>query len=259
MITYEFPLHEKVRAWLRFERLFNKFDLAINSQVTNCWEWQCFQVLINLVDISDRADLKGELLKELMRMQQYFEILKNHKEVDITTLHHMCDKTQKALDDLHEMPGRPGQKINSNHWFNLIYSRMGIPGGCNDFDAPSFHWWMNQPLEQKISDINSFYEIFRPIAQAIMLILFYIRNSADDTEQMVIDGSLTINANTKNVLVQINIPTENSYYPEISANRFQINVRLLAIEKPSWDVTKIKDSNKIIIRQCFSPMDNCYN
>ena len=63
-ITYEQPLNERMRNFLRLEHLFNLIEFR--SQAT--FEWDYRNILESLLEINDllnRSDLKTELIKEL--------------------------------------------------------------------------------------------------------------------------------------------------------------------------------------------------
>ena len=81
MITYEYPLNEKIRTLLRLEDLYEKVRYFCGN--TDRREHHSALVTIfEILDVATRADLKSELLQEMERQKQTLEALRNNPNVD---------------------------------------------------------------------------------------------------------------------------------------------------------------------------------
>jgi len=256
MLIYEYPLNEKIRTWLRFERIFKRINCALANRKNKLWEWIAIKNLIDLVEISDRSDLKTEILKELIRLQSLYEDLTNRDEVDHKKAQSMKERITNNQEKIRNMPSKPGMYLNSNPWFSIVSSRMSIPGGCNEFDVPSYKWWENQKMNDKYEDFVGFYKLFSDLSEAIEIILLNIRESSIDQKVIIENGAISIEAKPDNVLIQIKLDENLKAFPEVTAHRVLVNVRLLEISKETWEIKKIDFSPTITIRQCFALLDN---
>jgi len=63
-ITYEQPLNERVRTFLRMEHLFKLVD----HHIKGASEWDSrgtLSIILDIMDLLSRSDIKTELIKEL--------------------------------------------------------------------------------------------------------------------------------------------------------------------------------------------------
>ena len=85
MLTYEFPLNEKSRTYLRFDALF--------QQLKNCQQleqstqsFSFFKALFDFIELSERCDIRTDLMKDLEKQRQKLESWSQLPEVDLSKL-----------------------------------------------------------------------------------------------------------------------------------------------------------------------------
>ena len=66
MILYEYPLNEGIRTMLRLEHLFDRLGLLVSRDDPVDHHF-ALATLFEIIDVSARADLKSDLLKELVK------------------------------------------------------------------------------------------------------------------------------------------------------------------------------------------------
>ena len=74
MITYEYPLSERVRTLLRLEDLFDKIT-HFASQEHPMEHHVALNILFEILEVASRADLKFDLVQELERQRQILAAL----------------------------------------------------------------------------------------------------------------------------------------------------------------------------------------
>ena len=80
MISYEYPLSERVRTLLRFEDLYERVEYFLDK--TDAREHHSALVAtFEILEVASRADLKSDLLQELERQKQTLEALRNNPEI----------------------------------------------------------------------------------------------------------------------------------------------------------------------------------
>ena len=72
MTIYEFPLHERIRTWLRLEDLFEKARFFI-QQTDARSHHAALLGIFEIVDVTARSELKSELIQELERQKSSLE------------------------------------------------------------------------------------------------------------------------------------------------------------------------------------------
>ncbi|MBI3069467.1 MAG: cell division protein ZapD, partial [Betaproteobacteria bacterium] len=108
MISYEYPLSERVRTLLRLEDLYDRVDYFLAKSEAR--EHHVALLLIfEILEVSGRADLKSDLLQELERQKQALEILRDNPEVSETALDRILWEIDQASSRLFQASGKIGQ------------------------------------------------------------------------------------------------------------------------------------------------------
>src|SRR5690606_38011302 len=82
LISYEYPLSERVRTLLRLEDLYRKawYFTAKSESVEN---HVALVLLFDILEVAGRADLKSDLLQELERQRQSLESLRDNPAISL--------------------------------------------------------------------------------------------------------------------------------------------------------------------------------
>jgi cell division protein ZapD len=76
VLIYEYPANEMVRSLLRLEYLFKRQDSFIKSNDPE-HHLNAISLLFDIGDLTSRADLKSNLLKDLERQRNYLTNLRS--------------------------------------------------------------------------------------------------------------------------------------------------------------------------------------
>ena len=80
MITYEYPLHERIRTLLRLEDLYGRVTFFLAKDSAHAHH-ACLTGMFEILDVAGRADLKSDLLQELDRQRTFLEALRNNPAI----------------------------------------------------------------------------------------------------------------------------------------------------------------------------------
>ncbi|HTG96229.1 MAG TPA: cell division protein ZapD, partial [Burkholderiales bacterium] len=139
MITYEYPLNERIRTLLRLEDLFERSRHFI-ARTDQHDHHMALLTLFEIMEVAGRADLKSDLLQELERQKQVLLSFRNNPDIAEDALAHVLRDIEQASQALFSMTGKIGQYLRENDWLMSIKQRTGIPGGACEFDLPSYHY-----------------------------------------------------------------------------------------------------------------------
>ena len=185
--AYEQPLNERVRTFLRLEHLFDIEDhYLINSS-----EWDSrasLSLLLDIIDMLGRSDVKTELIKELERHALTLSSLKKNPGVDLQRLVLILDDINRNLEILRDSSYQPGQALRQDELVMSIKQRSSIPGGSCNFDLPAYHHWLQKPITERNSDFDNWREDLLVIKNCIRLSLHMIRNSANPVIEKAVNG-----------------------------------------------------------------------
>jgi cell division protein ZapD len=231
LIRYEHPLNERIRTMMRLEDLFQRARYFSGKTEPNDHH-SALNAMFEIAEIASRADLKSDLLQELERQRQLLSTLRENPQVSTETLDEFLSDIVTAATDLHAQSGRIGQHLRDNEWLMIIKQRMGIPGGVCEFDLPSYHFWLNRELASRQQDMQVWLAPFLPIDEALGIVLRVLRDSGRSSRQVAYNGlfQLMLTANKVAQLLRITVARDLPYVPEISANRYALNIRFVSFD-----------------------------
>ncbi|MBI3935738.1 MAG: cell division protein ZapD [Betaproteobacteria bacterium] len=243
MISYEYPLSERVRTLLRLEDLYDRVDYFLAKSEAR--EHHVALLLIfEILEVSGRADLKSDLLQELERQKQALEILRDNPEVSETALDRILWEIDQASSRLFQASGKIGQELRENEWLMSIKQRTSIPGGVCEFDLPSYHYWLHQGAEQHRHDLQTWLTPFLPIRDAINIVLRLLRESGKTTAQTAYQGVYQqMMAGRVAQMLRIRLSRDYHCVPEISANKYALNIRFTTqegVQRPKVSETDVE-------------------
>lgn len=230
MICYELPLNERIRMLLRLEDLFDKIDF-FSAKDTSFEHHAVLVALFEILDVTSRSDLKSDLLQELDKQRTMLEGLQNNPEVSEKALTHILEDIRTTFRGLLDIPGRIGGHLRDNEWLMSIKQRMSIPGGACEFDLPAYHYWLNITPEARRADLKSWIMPFTPIRNGINIILNILRSSGRKFSYIAVQGVFQQAGSEHQAhLLRLCINDEIPCVPEISANKYALNIRFISWE-----------------------------
>jgi cell division protein ZapD len=230
VISYEYPLSERVRTLLRFEDLYERVEYFLDK--TDAREHHSALVAtFEILEVASRADLKSDLLQELERQKQTLESLRDNPEISAAALDDIVWKIDQSASRLFQTSGKVGQELRENDWLMSIKQRTSIPGGVCEFDLPSYHFWLEQNSEQRRHDLTQWLSPFQPIREAIAIVLRLLRESGKNTTVIAHQGVFQqMMAGRVAQMLRIRLSRNYQCVPEISANKYALNVRFTSNE-----------------------------
>jgi cell division protein ZapD len=225
VISYEYPLSERIRTLLRLEDLYERvqyFTAKTDPQEHHV----ALLCLFEILEVAARADLKSDLLQELERQKHALEALRENPEISQKALDGILLEIDRTSSKLFQMSGKIGQELRENEWLMSIKQRTGIPGGVCEFDIPSYHFWLHQPAERHRHDLEIWLAPFMPIRDGIAIVLRLLRESGRVSTQTAVQGVYQqMMAGRVAQMLRIRLRRDYHCVPEISANKYALNVR----------------------------------
>jgi cell division protein ZapD len=228
LITYEYPLNERIRTLLRLEDLFERSRHFI-ARSDPPDHHVALLTLFEILEVSGRADLKSDLLQELERQKQVLLSFKNNPDISEDALSGVLKDIEQASAALFSMTGKIGQYLRENDWLMSIKQRTGIPGGACEFDLPSYHYWLHRPAEERTGELAGWTRPLYPLRDGTAIILRILRESGKPQSTRAPQGTFQQMLGGKTAqMLRVRLDQENAVVPEISANKYVLNIRFLS-------------------------------
>ncbi|MBI5919911.1 MAG: cell division protein ZapD [Nitrosomonadales bacterium] len=230
MISYEFPLNERVRTLLRLEDLYAKIGYYID-QADGRDHHVALGVLFEIMEVTARADLKSDLLQELERQKRVLMALHNNPEISEEALDSVLAEIELASSTLFATSGKLGQHLRENEWLMSIKQRACIPGGVCEFDLPSYHYWLHREPEIRRVALNGWLAPMLPIRDALRIVLRLLRESGKSYKFVAHLGSFQqMQGGRVAQLLRVRLDENLVCIPEVSANKYALNIRFVAAD-----------------------------
>ncbi|MFZ5502009.1 MAG: cell division protein ZapD [Pseudomonadota bacterium] len=230
MISYEYPLNEKVRTLLRLEDLFARMD-HFSRHDDSRDHHAAFATLFEILEVASRADLKSDLLQELERQKRILANLHNNPEISEDALDEVLSTIERDYADLLAMNGKIGQHLRTNEWLMGIKQRMVMPGGSCQFDLPSYHYWQAQSPELRRANFDDWLAPLLPIKTGIDIVLRLLRGNGKVSKLVATRGTFQqMQGGRIAHMLRVSLNEKLACIPEVGANKYAINIRFISAD-----------------------------
>ena len=187
--------------------------------------------LFEIMDVSSRADLKADLLKELERHRTRLLAFRGNPQIDEAPLAEALARIDRAYEPLNAMAGKAGQALTANEWLMSVRSRAVIPGGTCEFDLPAYYAWQHKAAAIRHRDLAAWTSTVKPLSQSVGMLLNMLRDSGTPQKVVAPAGQFQQNLPQGRTfqLLRLRIDPDLDLIPEISGNRLLVSVRLMRL------------------------------
>ncbi len=230
MITYEFPLNERVRTMLRLEDLYGRVNHFISRDASDDHH-AAIDILFDLIEVASRADLKADLLQELDRQKRMLMSLHDNPEVSEEALGTVLEKIERCSESLSAIAGKVAQPLRDNEWLMTIKQRASIPGGTCEFDLPSFHYWQQQDAAVRRQSLAEWIEPMEPIRRALSIVLRLLREGGKEHRLVAQHGNFQqMQGGRIAQMLRVVLDDKLPCIPEVSANKYALSIRFVCAD-----------------------------
>jgi cell division protein ZapD len=224
---FEYPFNERVRALMRLESLLDRMMFfakpgdARHHQVA-------LAALFDLLDATERTDMKGTVLQDLERQRGVLQSLRDHPGVEPKTLAEMLVEIERVITNLNAA-GKTGQELRANEWLSSLRGRLAVPGGGTQVDMPSFHAWQYRTEAQRCNDLQRWMSSLMPLQAGISMVMRLLRETGNPTDAVAPQGAYQqMLAGKTYQLLRVWVDESAGVFPEISANKYMVWIRYSA-------------------------------
>ncbi|HEU0198256.1 MAG TPA: cell division protein ZapD [Nevskiaceae bacterium] len=256
-ITFEQPLNERVRAFLRLEYLFNQYQH--HHDQASMWDARAaLHTLLDILSVMGHNDFKTDLVKDLCEQRSALEALADRPGVDTTQLQRVLGELGHAIVDLQAtLTSYPGAVLRESDLLAAVLNRFAIPGGTCNFDLPGYHRWLTRPQDRVVADLDRWYGHLGVLDAAIRIYLRLLRQGANAVERVAEKGVFlyTPPPRSRYHLIRVKIPAGVDAYPEISANHYRVTIRFMRLGDVDQRNTQMQESVAFRL-QCCAPANS---
>lgn len=254
-VTFEQPLNERMRAFLRLEFLFDQY--AYFRHQTSLWDARAaLHTLLDVLSVLGNNDFKSDLVKHLYRQRAALAQLADRPGVDDAQLNQVLSELDQCSRRLEAtLTSYPAAVLRESDLLAAVLNRFAIPGGTCNFDLPSYHGWLSRPHAAIIADLDRWYGHLDALDAAIRMYLRLLREGTESAEQTAQDGLFMYRPRTHCELIRLQVPAELDIYPEVSANHYRVSIRFMRLGNVDHRHGQIHESVPFGM-QCCAPQSS---
>lgn len=225
---YEQPLNERMRTFMRLEFLYQQ--MLYNSELDNDWATRAAtSSLLEIMAILMRGDIRSDVHKELDHQIEALEKFQAQPQVDSKRLGTLIGNLASSREAVNAVGTHFLQALKDSEFLNAIKHRSAIPGGTCEFDLPEYSHWLRQPYARRQVDMNNWLETIQPVCDAVIELLWLIRESAQPADKVAINGMYQhrVQKDATCRLLRVTLPADSTLYPEISGSQHRFTIRFL--------------------------------
>jgi len=223
-ILYEHPLNERIRNYLKLEQLFVQASDCLQCNIATSYS-VFYNALFAILDTVERSDIRGDLIKDLEKLEQNLVVWSQIPGIDNAALEDNLKQTV-ALSSQLKSPNQPWSQLKTDKFLIGLKQRFVIQGGSSLFDLPQLQFWLNQPSAEVTAQCQHWLSLLSQVSDALSLILKFIRQRSEFKEITTESGFYQDNGEGL-ILLRIKVAEHLPLYPTISGNRFRYSIRFM--------------------------------
>ena len=250
-IESEQPLTERMRTFLRIELLYRQACFH-SEDATELGTRAAISSLLEILTILSRADVRADVVKELERQGKILVSFARRPGVDPARLQGFVDELRALQEDLANCSPKFIAPLKECDFLNNIKHRSSIPGGTCMFDLPDYAYWLRLPYEERLKQFQAWLGIIRPICDAVIQVLWLIREANEPDEQLAVQGMYQhdMKSGAEPNLVRVLLAAEEGIYPEISAGKHRFTVRFVKWQGTEERPAQVEQDVRFLLALC---------
>lgn len=250
-MEFEQPLTERMRTFLRIELLYQQARFHCEDP-TELGARAAVSSLLEILTILSRGDVRADVVKELERQGEVLASFARQPGVDPARLQGFVDELHELHTGLSDCGPKFITPLKECDFLNNIKHRSSIPGGTCMFDLPDYAYWLRLPYQERLKQLQTWLEVIRPICDAVVQVLWLIREANEPEEQFAPQGMYQRNMErgAEPNLVRVMLPTGGGIYPEISAGKHRFTVRFVKWQGTDERPTQVERDVRFLLALC---------
>jgi cell division protein ZapD len=239
-VLYEHPLNERIRNYLKLEQLLIQVRSFTDDGKIRQGYNVFFTELFSITDILERNDIRGDLLKDLEKLEKNLVLWSRAPDIDTSAIEVNLQQTVSLVCQLRPAPAQWTQ-LKADKFLSGLKKRFAMQAGSCTFDLPQLQFWLHQDLTTIVTDIEHWLSMLSKISEALALVLKFIRQRATFSS-ITSESGFYQGSGEGLVLLRVKLNQNAHCFPTVSGNKFRYSIRFV---KP-YDKSDSEPSNQSV-------------
>lgn len=241
---YEHPFNERTRLLLRLESIFAQ-AIAHKTAADQYQTQFCLDALFALLNITNRYELRSELLRELERIKNLLLQLQRTDDASSDKITQTLNELNSCAGILHSLDSKHIDRLRHIEFLNTVKNRNVHDTGSYLFELPALQHWLLQTAGVRARQIQTWLDDFMPLKTSIDFLLRLMRESAAPQDVIAESGVYikTVDGRSGNhQLLRITLPENSEVYPRVSGDQYRFAIRFMAQTQADKKATQSPDN-----------------
>ncbi|WP_068544846.1 cell division protein ZapD [Thalassotalea crassostreae] len=225
-ILYEHPLNERIRNYLKLEQLFVQARSCLAQEFSSS-HTLFFNALFAILDTLDRTDVKGDIIKDLEKLEHNLLAWSKSPEINSKALQLNLEQTRSLATTLRSKQ-TTWAKLKDEKFLDSMRKRFTLQGAYCGFDFPAMIFWLNQPPIFIQQDVDNWLASISVIEQSLVLILKFIRQRSE-FQDITVENSFYQDNGEGLLLLRMEMDDGIDFFPSVSGNRYRYTIRFMEL------------------------------
>lgn len=251
--TYEQPLNERVRLLLRLESVFGQ-AIAHQKAEDQYQTQMCLDALFSLLNLTNRYELRAEVLKELERIRSIFKLAEKADAVSSNRLAKVQEELSDCAKTLHGLDSKHIDRIRNIEFLNIIKQRNIHDTGSYVFEVPVLQYWLLQDSMVRQQQVERWINDFLPFKKAIDFLLRLIRESAVPSDECAENGIFLKTIDSKkgyHQLLRVDVSHSYNVFPKISGGKHRFAIRFMEQNRNDLKTVQTSENVRFRLQTCM--------
>ena len=227
---FEYPLNQQSRDFLRIESSLLRLEQLI-QQKSRLSHHSALILLVSLLDLLTRSDIKAELIKELEIQQAHFIALASNPAVDASKLEAFLTQLKKLHQWAIHYKGRLGDTIRNQPFIDTLWKKNNLLASSVPFDLPELNCFLSLTDEKRHLYFTQWMDELNGLKTSIEVILRLTRELSRFNPAVAPIGDYLIERPDIGIsLLRIKLNEQQQHFmPDVSASRHRISIHFYCL------------------------------
>ena len=224
---FEYPINECIRTCLKLEPIIKQIE-RISGQTHPQQHKAQILLIITLIHILERQDIKTKFVKLITQQQANLLALQDNNKVDQATLQFWIQKLKSLSTNIQNTTSLTGT-LKDDALLNFILQQPSSTQSVPNFMVPQLQCWLQLPDEHRLNQLAKWRQSLSLIEQLLNTLLPLIRNSKPFKQELSSASFFQTNLNKEQEIHLVRIKIfKPDIYPEISIGKHRMIIHFMS-------------------------------
>ena len=185
---------------------------------------------IELIQISDRPDMRTKLGQALAGLSQRYALFLEHDGVDKESLRQVLDQIKIHQTFIQQRSRQLSQAINQSAFSGALMQNFLAPARLTDFSVPFLKTILCDFDQEVQKSLDDWFNQYKPYCDMVDFILMLLREDCERTDVITENGHYQLNLEPGDDVALVRVEVEEpGCYPSVSVGKHRLSINFFEL------------------------------